>query len=246
MLTAGGASEALLLVDEPGAGLSFSPATQLACATPALGAAPGGCPITANGGNPYNGSAGHSNVFTGVVTGNQVTFFSVPIAQPGNNSPLIFRITNLRVNANGISGGPAPHNAVASVISSGMALPLSSNQLTVGSVEPGLYFPAVASPVVEASLAGCAAGQLCQVAQLTYQENFSTAFLTRVQNPIQNVPGIVYSSESGFFDPNWSTTNPSLSGTGQADSATRLKAEFTNIPAGAQVWVSAFARVRSR
>jgi len=73
-----GASEALLIVDEAGGNPLIeigAPSTQLACATPLTG-----CSITSNGGEPYDGTAGHPNVFEGVVSGsNSVTFYGVPL-----------------------------------------------------------------------------------------------------------------------------------------------------------------------
>ncbi len=56
-------SEALLIVDEPGSGLTNVPANQLACATPLTG-----CSITADSGDPYDGTSGRPNVFQGVVS----------------------------------------------------------------------------------------------------------------------------------------------------------------------------------
>src|SRR5262249_5819796 len=69
--------------------------------------------------------------------------------------------------------------------------------------------------------------------------NFATATKRRSQGTAQNIPGELYNSESGFFDPNWTTTNPTLAGAGFADFGTRLKADIQGIPAGAQVWALA-------
>ena len=82
-------------------------------------------------------------------------------------------------------------------------------------------------------------------ATLTFSENFGAAFKTRVaaqsnnlyagqiQNPVQNIPGAVYNSESGFVFPVNGTQF-----TGLADFGTRLKATFNNVPAGVRVFVS--------
>jgi hypothetical protein len=85
---------------------------------------------------------------------------------------------------------------------------------------------------------------------LQFQENFATAFKTRFQNTaagypvpsvIQNVPGTIYNSESGFMA-NISSTGSGSIGTafqaGVADYGTRLKATFTNVPSGVSLFVS--------
>jgi hypothetical protein len=102
-------------------------------------------------------------------------------------------------------------------------------------------------------------------ARLRFEEGFATAFKTRTTAqaaagaacdattcaavdpslytspaPVaQNVPGTIYNSESGYYNPPLTglggVTNPGL-----ADFGTRLKATFTNIPAGVRLWVSAY------
>ena len=111
ILGSGGASEALLVVDEPGSGLPGPgpAAPQLACPTPLTG-----CSITANGGEPYDGTPGRPNIFQGVVSGNTVTFHGVPFQSAWNSGGVgtapfftrIFRITNIRVNPQGIASPP--------------------------------------------------------------------------------------------------------------------------------------------
>src|SRR5205807_4402431 len=56
----------------------------------------------------------------------------------------------------------------------------------------------------------------------------------QIDNPVQNIPGQIYISESGFMLP---IANGQVAGL--ADFGTRLKATFNNIPAGARVFVSA-------
>jgi hypothetical protein len=75
-----------------------------------------------------------------------------------------------------------------------------------------------------------------------FSENFPSSFKTRVAPtttyngqsgaPVQNVPGTIYPSESGLVI----TTNAGQAGL--ADYGTRLKATFTNIPAGVRIFVS--------
>ena len=246
ILGAPGLSEALLIVDEPGSGLPNVPSNQLACATPLTG-----CPITADSGDPYDGTSGRPNVFQGVVSANTVTFHGIPLQPPGSTTGIgippnarVFRITNIRVNARAASlavSGPASINASVS-ISPASAIPLSNSSLTIAFVQSGLVYQirnaADTSALSTVDMSSCAAGSQCGVATLRFQENFATASKIKLQGSAQNVPGTVYNSESGFFDLNWATTNPSIAGAGVADFATRFKADFHGIPAGAQLWVA--------
>jgi hypothetical protein len=88
------------------------------------------------------------------------------------------------------------------------------------------------------------------VAILQYSENFGTAFKTRVapttayngqsSSAIQNVPGTIYNSESGFIPgaPMLSSLTNNGFVAGLADYGTRLKAVFNNIPNGVRIFVS--------
>jgi hypothetical protein len=125
-----GLSEALLLIDEPGAqGGSTGPGTALAqtlCAS-SQGTGPGGCQPTGvvSTGTFANVTAGSSaasfcttlsgatcsafgttpNVFQGVVSGNQVIFNGIPILAPVTGGlARTFRITNIRGNAAQFAG----------------------------------------------------------------------------------------------------------------------------------------------
>ena len=70
---------------------------------------------------------------------------------------------------------------------------------------------------------------------LEIHEGFQTAFKTRI-DPGQSLstPGTVYNTESGFVR----TDQANLAGVGMADSATRVSARFTNVPAGTRIFVS--------
>src|SRR5262249_49273058 len=77
-----------------------------------------------------------------------------------------------------------------------------------------------------------------QFAGLSYTEAFPAAFKPRTiagADPAgtasQNDPSAVYISESGFIF-------PAPPGAGVADSGTRLKAVFQNLPSGVTLWVS--------
>ena len=96
-------SEALLLIDEPGSGLPGygQSLPQILCTTPltgcaaAVGAVPG---PTLNTAVVPGRSTPAPNVYLGIVSGNAVTFYGVPVLLPGAGAPRIFRITNVRLS----------------------------------------------------------------------------------------------------------------------------------------------------
>jgi hypothetical protein len=80
---------------------------------------------------------------------------------------------------------------------------------------------------------------------LNYTELFATAFKTRTVNgtgtgPVQqNVLGLVYNSESGYYNTNLGPGGGNIGGIGGvADYGTRLKAVFNNVPNGVSIFVS--------
>jgi hypothetical protein len=274
LTTTGGASEALLLIDEPGSSEGgYGPAVpQTLCSSAIFGAGVGGCtewvgtstvvppagstnvnvPVTAVG-----GTSPGANVFQGIVTGNQVAFFGIPVLAPGTTGSRVYRITNIRVNANGITAsGPSPGQVFASVsVSSSTSLTLTTSTLTVGFVQQGLSPTGTlvrnSSNTGNASSSGVTFNQ-CSNASITstsstaavgllqYQEYFGTAFKIRQQVALQNIPGTIYNSESNFVT-GATFTAPGTNNTylpGQADYATRLKATFTNVPSGVSIYVS--------
>jgi len=294
--TAGNASEALLLIDEPGSALTgYGPAVlatsggvtgPVICATPAVGAGAGGCtqwvgnstivpPAGAsNSGvpvsvNPNTGALGAfsalaqppgANAFQGVVNGNSVTFFGIPILPPSTiGETRVLRITNIRANANGVTaGGPTPGSVVASISTNGSSsLPITNSTLTTGFVQQGLSasgtllrngsnsgngsgsgttFPQCSSVSVSSTSSTSTA-----LGVLQFQENFATAFKIRTQG-VQNVPGTIYNSESGYELVNANAFNNVGAGLsyipGVADYGTRLKAVFNNVPSGVSLFVS--------
>jgi len=127
------ASEALLIIDEAGASVAkggtlvplvpgFGPdAPQTLCSTPQVGAGIGGCAEFANTVNGYpvavsvaGGTTPAANVFSGLASGNQVTFEGIPILAPVSASTQrTFRITNVRANVRFGRRRPGGHHAVA-------------------------------------------------------------------------------------------------------------------------------------
>ncbi len=269
------ASEALLLIDEPQSGLGgFGPSlNQVLCTTPATGcAAFAGFPTTPNpsqnGGTAISpvlgavtavgGTTPAPNVYQGVVNGNSVTFFGVPVMPPTTTGSRVFRITNVRVNAQPLAGGSAsgasPVQASIS-ISGATSLSISNSAPNVGYVSLGL---STGVSTTNQPMSQCNSQTKQAIDVLTFSENFGTAFKTRIAaqsdtayagqqgtTPLaptagnQNTPGGIYNSESNFVYP-LTGTSAGFSGqvAGLADFGTRLKATFNNIPAGTHIFVS--------
>jgi hypothetical protein len=182
------------------------------------------------------------------VSSNSVTFFGIPVLAPGTTASRVFRITNVRVNANPLAGGSASGASpvTASISISGATSLLITNATpTVGFVTNGLS----AKVSTSTTFNQCATQTKAFATLVQFTENFGTAFKTRIAAqvntlyagqgvpgnglPAQNVPGGIYNSESNLVVP--------ISGTqtaGLADYGTRLKATFNNIPAGVRIFVS--------
>ncbi len=293
-------SEALLLIDEPGSGLTpvlpnTGPAApQTPClgssgTFPLQGAGPGGCVqivnnATVTGGtvptmlscNAFSGTgactttSAPANMYLGLVNANQVTFAGIPILPPvTSGSARVYRMTNIRANVNGLGGGLL--NGItqlnASVaISGSTSLPVNNPVVVAGFIQPGLStsFSAGSTGGVATNFLQCNSVSLGNqaasfVGALKFTENFGTAFKTRVAagappganttgqtgvgSALQNIPGQIYNSESGFVIPVgvFGTTGgfiTSASQVGLADYGTRLKAVFNNIPAGVHIYVT--------
>uniref|UniRef100_Q02BD5 Conserved repeat domain n=1 Tax=Solibacter usitatus (strain Ellin6076) TaxID=234267 RepID=Q02BD5_SOLUE len=256
-------SEALLLIDEPGSGLpptvpGFGPAApQNLCATPLLGCleyvsqkAGSSIPVATDTPQGTTATTPGKNVFQGIVNGNSVTFFGVPVLSPGPIAARVYRITNLRVNATplfgGSNSGAIPVQASIS-ISGAASLGISNSTPVVGFVTSGLTGSAAAAPAFNQ----CNSQVMAAATTLSFAENFGTAFKTRVaaqnnslyagQNGTpglngfgpQNVPGGIYNSESSFVVP--VATGQTV---GLSDYGTRLRAQFNNVPAGVRLFVS--------
>jgi hypothetical protein len=256
-------NEALLLVDEPGATTlsGDGPArAQKLCTTPLTG-----CPAVVN----YDGRslvyaasdttacansttcANYApNVYQGVAdsaSGNAVTFFGVPVLPPTTTGSRVFRITNVRVNAQAQGGGSTSGAAavVASVaISGATSLGIQNSSLVVGYVSSSLTAGASTAGSLQQCVSQTAKSNY--ISTLSFTENFGTAFKTRVaaltntayagQTYVpgtQNIPGAIYNSESNFIFP---ITASNVAGL--ADYGTRLKATFNNVPSGVTIWVS--------
>jgi uncharacterized repeat protein (TIGR01451 family) len=242
-------SDALLLIDEPGTfGPSYgSTLPPKLCTTPLTGCAAwvGAVPGPTLGTAVSSGSTPAPNVYQGVVTGNAVTFYGIPYLPPGVTDSRVFRMTNVRVNAQPLAGGGIA--AVNSFVetSGAAAPPLANTTPIVGYVSDSLSIGVSNA----ANLSQCSSQTKISAATLTFSELFGSAFKTRVValsdtlyagqlgNPTQqNIPGGIYNSESGFVLPIPGSSPPEVAGL--ADFGTRLKATFNNIPVGARLFVS--------
>jgi hypothetical protein len=253
-------SEALLMIDEPSSGDTGPAGTgpnapQIVCSTPAQGAGPGGCAeIVGPLGQPLSASNNANtgaNIFQGLVTGNQVVFNGIPVLPPVSAGlTRVYRITNIRTNANGASAGGALGSITASLsLNSANSLPLNNSFLTVGYVTPGLsasFNKPGGGSSSGTALAQCTSASVTSTTStsgalglLTFQSNFATAFKVR-GSPAQNIPGQIFNTESGFTVPSLTGTanNGSTTIAGLADYGTRLKATFNNVPAGVTLYVS--------
>jgi len=174
----------------------------------------------------------------------------------------VYRITNIRVNANGITAGGATPGAVTASLSinSSTSLAITNSTLTTGFVQQGLSptnttlrNTANTSNSGGASLAQCQSASITAtnsnsgaIGVLQFAENFATAF--KVRGTLgQNIPGSIFNSESGFTAASTGTStliSNAVTGTGAveyagyADYGTRLKATFSNVPSGVSLYVT--------
>jgi hypothetical protein len=272
-------SEALLMIDEPGSGLSIGPpgylgaqtnigpgAPQTLCATTLGGAIPaslvGAGTSQANGGcqeyvwnnltpgSDYVASLSSTsytppaNLFAGVVQSNQVTFYGVPILPPTSPGVArIFRMTNIRINANALGGGglAGTTQVLASVSISGpTSVPVNNPVQIAGFVQSGLStsYRNIGNAGTQGSQNQnqCSSPNLGAIGLFRFSENFGTAFKTRGAVG-QNVPGAIYNTESGFvYTGVGGVSNGATAGL--ADFGTRLKAVFSSVPTGVRIFVS--------
>ena len=208
-LTDPNTSEPLLLIDEPGSGLAIGPsgysgppnigpgAPQTLCGasgTPdsLVGAGPGGCVqyVQQVGGDfvmssSPSGYADPANLFAGVVASNQVTFYGVPILPPAiAGVARVFRMTNMRVNANALPFTGSAQVWASISISGGTSVPVDQPVQIAGIVQSGLAFqvrtPDNSAVLTAPSFSGCVVDTACPYGMLRFSENFGNAFKTRV------------------------------------------------------------------
>jgi len=208
------------------------------------------------------------NVYQGVVTGNQVTFFGVPVLAPGTNAARVFRITNLRVDAAASTPGQAVQAYIS--VSNPSELPISNAEPIVGFIQTSpavqMLKPALSGPIPLA-LNGCLAVNPALAADPTstnapdgvsfvvrLSETYQTDFKpmgtpvspapdanSRPASGPQDIPGTIYGTETGFYNPAFPATN-GLNVAGLATQGTRFLVQFQGLPTGMQIQAPVYER----
>ena len=188
---ANGFNEAALLIDNP--------STQILCQTPNTG-------CTATG-----GSTSSPNVYSGVVSGNQVTWTGVSIDPPGATGTRSIKVTNVRANASTVGfTGSGTIIPLININLSGTA-PISLSPPPIP-VQPGLLFSIQLNGGTSGTVPFFPPGvQLGGT--ITMQEGFTGSWTPQNGHPLSVLPG-----------------------SGAAD-GTRLALNFSSIPNGMQVFV---------
>ena len=240
-LTAPFLQDAVLLIDEPGV-LNDSPAAGLAG-------------VGGNGLNFKDGLA--PNLILGQFNpsaGNAVTFLNVPIDAPGAGTRIL-RITNLRVNASGITaaaGIAATQITAAISIAGNFQFPVTNQTVQVGLPRPAVTAAVVSTlptggiftinptagvnPQLAANPASTGAIDLL----LQFTGSFPGAF--RPKSVQQNFAfGTPYVAEEAFDGAGFriATNSPPLNASmGRADQGTQFVARLQQVPPGVQVFVT--------
>ena len=206
------------------------------------------------------------NVFQGLQASIlSLQWLGVPVNPPGPNATRTIRFKNIRVNAtllpvnssvfstigiNSATGAPTPilngSQLTAAVVRSGVSVDLRSITDSAQTVSPALV--ACTGNNIDLSGANTAAYSTPggRTFQIRFSEGFSNAWKKRNAGTTINTPtqvsnqdgiGVAYNTESGLYNANFPTTN-GLSRAGLADSGTRLRAVFTNVPANAKIFVT--------
>ena len=249
-----GLSEAILTIDEPFPAGASNPSTatspvgapqvQLGCqAVNNTNCAITGTAVGGIGGvgatGPYNGSAGHYNVFQGSVNGpSQVIWLGVPIDAPGTTGTRVIRITNIRANACqlGVSSTLIPTQIVEFIaINGSQQVTINQPQQTVAFIQPGLVASVKGANTfvqcvnINGNLLNSSSTGQTGSFTLRAQEGFASSFKVRSYGQLfsgttslattgaapsnvalQNVLGYPYGTESGYVS---STSGLSNAGT---------------------------------
>jgi len=194
---------------------------------------------------------------------NSVNWNNVPINPPGPNGQRILRIKNLRVNASQL---PVNTAVLAFISLTGNNLgSLNSAQQTIAYTKQGFIMEtknvtdtAVGGP----SFVACTGNNIDLATNTSAQYNTAggRSFLVKFSEPSgfgaawkrrniattvtapttlgqQDSPSVAYNTESGYYNANLPLTN-NVRAAGLADSGTRLRVQFTNIPAGVRIYVT--------
>jgi len=156
-----------------------------------------------------------------------------------------------------------PLQVVASLGAS--SIPLSNPTLTVAFIQPDVSFSVTSAPVFQESVPqnpdlarGSKGSGASQFSVRVSEEGFATAFKPRTAAayvdantspaPVsQNYPGMVYNSETGFFNSSFPTIlgRGNLGRAGLADFGTRIMVRFSDVPDGVSLYTGAVVNLTS-
>ena len=252
------ATEALLLVDEPGSMFSPGPAVPCPAGQTLLNTCPQG-----------------SNVYQGVYPGasNTVEWLGVRFVPPGDGPPRIFRIVNLRAKVAQLPPGDMIPTFVYAMVSvTGTAAPpIASQSIPVAIVPAGVtwslrtadnnsdlpsggvnYQQCVANnSALALSAASSSAPEgtsfIVRVSEnvgsaLTKQSTYAALPVSTEIRPTwepQNMVGFPYNTENGFVDLSYPAVD-GMSSAGVASHATRFVVRFSSPKGGVQVHAPAW------
>jgi len=258
-LVSGNISEATLLIDDPHPATpvpanAVPPAgsppqklcTPVAVACPETGTFAGVGSVS-----PYQAQP---NVFLGQQnSASSVVFLGVPIDAPGTTGVRVIRVTNVRANAFqlGVSSTLIPTQITMYIAVNGSQQILINNPTqTVALIQVGLIVSSQTSSLLqctssnEALLGVSGAPSPASDFNVTVKEGFAASF--KRQNIVlstdgktvptaieQNVPGVAYNTETGFYSP---TLFGALN-VGLASQGTRILLRFNNLGAGVHIFV---------
>jgi hypothetical protein len=265
IIGAAGASESLLLLDEPKPGAQFPCDSRTGvCAGIGNGLGTGyygNGPQTLTAPNNRNMFQGLVNAVTQLTKGSPqtITWPSVPVDPPGQGTRT-FRFTNLRLDATSVSSGPLMVSTIR-FTTANAPIPLLAANLPIVVAVPQASLVATVRDAASASVASLGVSvpvslngaTLTRYATLRFAGTFggadkprtTAAFINPDVSPApatQNVPGAAFTSESGFFNPGLGTFGPggNLGAAGLADAGTRYMAVFSGIPAGFNLYVDLY------
>jgi len=256
-------SEALLLIDDPGDGNASLVAGFGNGATPTVcqySAFVNGCPsfLGSSGGFPImtslnGGNTTAANIYQGVITGtNAITFFGVPVLPPVTSGALRkYRFTNFRINASALAAGT---NIIPSVgVTGGTAsspITFTQSGIQVGTVQTSLKVSVAGNAAFTTftTITNCATASVTPAGIITFTELNPSAFRTRTAPNATAGSGFggtltqtTPQSTASYTESGYEIATPGATTgvtAGLADFGTRLKAVFSNVPAGVHVFVS--------
>lgn len=164
------------------------------------------------------------------ISNNNLIWQGIPFDPPGTTSSRIFRITNVRVNANQLGIGSGGLQLTPRITTSSGGI-LYSGSLLIP-VLPGATF---STNQVEAAPVTSTLGRPFS---LRFSEAFATSFKTRCQPPLPTAPAAASPGcEEGLVAP---PVTQSIT-----TQHTRLIARFNKVPSGVQLWVDTSAAAQS-